>query len=90
MHSVTRTHEERALTMWGHSTNSSRMSRRVIHLLRMPFTVVSAEAHAPTSTSAPSEDSSLAVYQTANARALLRDRLSRDVAERKKILLEDA
>jgi hypothetical protein len=66
--------------MWGHSPNSCRMSRRVIHLLRMPFTVVSAVAHAPTSTSAPSQDSSWAVFQNANEWALLRDRLSRDVA----------
>ena len=50
-HSVTCTHEARALTMWGHSPNSSRMCRRVVYLLRMPITVVSADAHAPASTS---------------------------------------
>jgi hypothetical protein len=64
--------------MWGHSPNPPRMSRRVIHLLRMPFTVVSADAHAPTSTSAPSQDSIWAVFQNANEWALLRDRFSRD------------
>ena len=77
-HSITRTHKARALTMWGHSPNPPRMSRRVIHLLRMPFTVVSADAHAPTSTSAPSQDSIWAVFQNANEWALLRDRFSRD------------